>query len=78
MNVEFVQLESDGFLADLNFHYRPEIREWLRQTFFFTPTKNDPAGFDEQNDGPEPVAMAESADDTAQEPAEKSYISLIR
>ena len=77
MKVKFVQLESDGFLADLDFQC-PEIRKWLRQTFFFTPTKNDPAGFELQNDGPELVSMAESADDTDQEPAEKSYISLIR
>jgi hypothetical protein len=39
-------IELFGEFACLNFQYRPEIREWLRQTFFFTPTRNDPAGFE--------------------------------
>ncbi|KPL24206.1 MAG: hypothetical protein AMJ75_04435 [Phycisphaerae bacterium SM1_79] len=38
-----VAIELFGEFACLSFQYRPEVREWLRQTFFFTPTKNDPA-----------------------------------
>jgi len=49
MKVKFVQLESDAFLTDLDSQYHPEIREWLRQTFFFTPTKNDPAHFEKES-----------------------------
>ena len=42
-------IELFGEFACLNFQYRPEIREWLRQTFFFTPTKNDPARFEKES-----------------------------
>lgn len=49
MKIKFVQLESDAFLTDLDFQCRPEIREWLRQTFFFTPTKSDLACFEKKS-----------------------------
>ena len=34
-------IELFGEFACLNFHYRPEIKQWLAESFFFCPTKND-------------------------------------
>jgi len=34
-------IELFGEFACLNFQYRPEIKEWLRESFFFAPVKND-------------------------------------
>jgi hypothetical protein len=64
-------IELFGEFAYLNIQCRPEIKEWLEQTFFFPPTKNDPVGF----------AQACSASDTipigvARSSAKKSDISL--
>ena len=38
-----------GEFACLNFQYRPEIRQWLREMFFFPTTRNDPARFEQQS-----------------------------
>jgi hypothetical protein len=49
MKIKYVQLLNEAFLTDLNFQYRPEIREWLRRTFFFTATRNDQARFEKES-----------------------------
>lgn len=38
-------IELFGEFAYLNIQCRPEIEEWLEQTYFFPTTKNDPIGF---------------------------------
>ncbi len=36
-----------GEFACLNYHYRPEIREWIEQMYLFPPMHVDPDGFGE-------------------------------
>jgi len=66
-------IELFGEFACLNTQYRPEIKEWLEQTFFFPPTRNDLAGFEQENREPAWVSMAGAA---CGDPAGKSDISL--
>ncbi len=40
-------IELFGEFACLNLHYRPEIRDWLRRTYFFDNTVNRIAEFDD-------------------------------
>jgi hypothetical protein len=37
-------IELFGEFAFLNFHYRPEIKDWLRRTYFFDKTRNNLGG----------------------------------
>jgi len=52
-------IELFGEFACLNFQYRPEVREWLQQSFFFQPTRNDLAGFEEETREPAVCLTAE-------------------
>lgn len=52
-------IELFGEFACLNFHYRPEIKQWLADSFFFCPTKNDMEIFEDdlQFVGEPPVVL---------------------
>ncbi len=46
-------IELFGEFACLNFHYRPEIREWIQHMYLFPPIEVDNNGFEQENPQPE-------------------------
>lgn len=64
-------IEFFGEFACLNLQFRPEIKKWLQQAFFFPPTRHDPASFEQDGFDPEAVPIAATCHS-----AEKSNIFL--